>query len=98
MELDGLRAEVRALKRTLDVIEHNAAVVTRELVSVNEDIREELHLALELFLFCHRAAGLSSEKDGCSELAFQLSADIFAARPLRLDTIFMVYSGTMLPF
>ena len=42
-ELDGIRTEIRALRHTMDMVVHNAAVLTKELVAVNEDIIDDLH-------------------------------------------------------
>ena len=42
-ELDGTRLQIKALERSLEMMTHNAAVLTKTLVTVHPDLVDELH-------------------------------------------------------
>ena len=41
-ELDGTRLQIKALERSLEMMTHNAAVLTKTLVTVHPDLVDEL--------------------------------------------------------
>jgi hypothetical protein len=42
-ELDGTRLRLKALERSMEMMTHNAAVLTKTLVSVHPDLVDDLH-------------------------------------------------------
>lgn len=42
-ELDGVRSQLKTLQHSMDMLVHNSAVLTKALVTVNEDLADELH-------------------------------------------------------
>ena len=42
-ELDGVRSQLKSLQRSMDMMVHNSAVLTKTLVTVNPDLVDELH-------------------------------------------------------
>jgi hypothetical protein len=42
-ELDGIRSQLKSLQRSMDMMLHNSAVLTKTLVTVHPDLVDELH-------------------------------------------------------
>lgn len=42
-ELEGVRSQLKTLQRTMGMLVHNTAVLSKALVAVNEDLVDELH-------------------------------------------------------